>query len=407
MVFAGDTKNIYIWLAQKIYIMNIEELKNTFTDLYGDSADPIKIYFSPGRVNLIGEHTDYNGGYVFPCALSFGTYLLIRANGGRKLSLATTNFDHRVEIDLDKPFEKEGKSWSNYPLGVVNELRKLTHEIDGMDMLYSGDIPNGAGLSSSASIEMVTGFALNDSYGFGLDRWDIVKLAQRAENIFVGVNCGIMDQFASGMGKTDNALFLNCDTLDYQLVPLKLDGMKIIVANTNKRRGLADSKYNERRAECDQAVESLRKGREIKFLSDLSLDEFNALSSNIENETVKKRAKHVITENDRTLRAIDELNAGNLKSFGRLMNGSHDSLRDDYEVTGIELDTLVDEARKIDGTIGSRMTGAGFGGCTVSIVKEDSVEEFIREVGINYEKKTGLTADFYIAEVGDGSKKIE
>jgi galactokinase len=407
MVFAGDIKNIYIWLAQKTYMMNIEELKNTFTDLYGDSADPIKIYFSPGRVNLIGEHTDYNGGYVFPCALSFGTYLLIRANGGRNLSLATTNFDHRVEIDLDQPFEKEGKSWSNYPLGVVNELRKLTHEIDGMDMLYSGDIPNGAGLSSSASIEMVTGFALNDSFGFGLNRWDIVKLAQRAENIFVGVNCGIMDQFASGMGKTDNALFLNCDTLDYQLVPLKLDGMKIIVANTNKRRGLADSKYNERRAECDQAVEDLRKAKDIKYLSDLSLDEFNELSSNIENETVKRRAKHVITENDRTLRAIDELNAGNLDSFGQLMNGSHDSLKDDYEVTGIELDTLVDEARKIDGTIGSRMTGAGFGGCTVSIVKEDAVEEFIREVGISYEKKTGLTADFYIAEIGDGSKRVE
>ena len=387
--------------------MNIEELKNTFTDLYGESKNSIGIYFSPGRVNLIGEHTDYNGGYVFPCALSFGTYLLLRKSRGRVLSLATTNFDHRVKIDLDKPFEKEGKSWSNYPLGVINELRKLTHEIEGLDMLYSGDIPNGAGLSSSASIEMVTAFALNDIFGFGLERWDLVKLAQRAENMFVGVNCGIMDQFASGMGKADNALFLNCDTLEYKLVPLKLNGMKIIVANTNKRRGLADSKYNERRAECDQAVVDLRKVKEIKFLSDLSLDQFNEFSSNISNETVKRRARHVITENDRTLRAIDELNEGNLASFGQLMNGSHDSLRDDYEVTGVELDTLVDEARKIDGTIGSRMTGAGFGGCTVSIVKEDSVEEFIREVGKGYEAKTGLNADFYIAEIGDGSKRIQ
>ncbi len=218
--------------------MNTDQLRDSFISLYGEADEEIHAFFSPGRVNLIGEHTDYNGGYVLPCALSFGTYLLVRSNNSRRIQFATTNFDHRGEINLDEPFEKEGKSWINYPLGVLNEFRKIAKEIDGVDLLYSGDIPNGAGLSSSASIEMVTAFAMNQLFGFGLDRMDLVKLSQKAENIFVGVNCGIMDQFASGMGAADHALFLNCDTLDYERVPLKLDGMKIVIANTNKRRGL-------------------------------------------------------------------------------------------------------------------------------------------------------------------------
>ncbi|MCK5135031.1 MAG: galactokinase [Bacteroidales bacterium] len=386
--------------------MNINELKESFISLYEETGDDIHVYFSPGRVNLIGEHTDYNGGYVFPCALSFGTYLLVRKNQSRLVHFATTNFDHRGEVNLDESFEKEGKSWINYPVGVLNEFRKSTKEIEGVDLLYSGDIPNGAGLSSSASIEMVTAFAMNQLFGFGLDRMELVKLSQKAENLFVGVNCGIMDQFASAMGVADHALFLNCDTLDFERVPLKLDGMKIVIANTNKRRGLADSKYNERRAQCESSVEAIRKEKNIRHLSDLNLDEFNALSHLIPDEVEKKRAKHVISENGRTLSAIDALNKGKIEFFGQLMNQSHDSLRDDYEVTGSELDTLVDEARKIDGTLGSRMTGAGFGGCTVSIVKEDAVEDFIREVGKGYNEKTGLIADFYVAEIGDGSKEI-
>jgi galactokinase len=275
-----------------------------------------------------------------------------------------------------------------------------------VDLLYSGDIPNGAGLSSSASIEMVTAFAMNDLFGLGFDRMDLVKLSQRAENQFVGVNCGIMDQFASGMGAAGHALFLNCDTLDYKRVPLRLDGMKIVIANTNKRRGLADSKYNERRAQCEAAVEALRTRKNIRHLSDLNLDEFHELSRLIPDETQRRRAHHVISENARTLRAIDALNQGDIDTFGELMNQSHDSLRDDYEVTGTELDTLVEEARKVEGTIGSRMTGAGFGGCTVSIVREDAVEKFIREVGAAYLERTGLKADFYVAEIGDGSKRI-
>jgi len=375
--------------------------------LYGASDDPVSVYFSPGRVNMIGEHTDYNGGYVFPCALTFGTYLLVRKNGNRTVRFATTNFDHRGEVNLNEPFEKEGKSWINYPVGVLNEFRKLALEVEGMDLLYSGDIPNGAGLSSSASIEMATAFAMNDLYRFGMDRMSLAQLSQRAENLFVGVNCGIMDQFASGLGLKDHALFLNCDTLEYERVPFRLEGMKIVIANTNKRRGLADSKYNERRAQCEAAVEALRRGKSIRHLSDLTMEEFEKHAHLIPDEVVLKRARHVISENSRTLAAVDALNKNDISTFGELMYQSHHSLRDDYEVTGRELDTLVEEAAKIDGTVGSRMTGAGFGGCTVSIVAENAVEDFIRDVGAGYAEKSGLQADFYVAEIGDGSKRME
>ncbi|MFZ5942144.1 MAG: galactokinase [Bacteroidota bacterium] len=386
--------------------MKAQHLNAEFEKYYGKAEEATVLFFSPGRVNLIGEHTDYNGGYVFPCALTFGTYLALRPNGSNKVRFATTNFDGRAEVDLTEPFVPLGKSWTNYPVGVLNELRKMSHEIKGVDLLYSGDIPNGAGLSSSASIELVTAFAMNDIFGFGISRLDLVKLGQRAENLFVGVNCGIMDQFAVGMGVADRAIFLNCDTLDYELVPVRLEGMKIIVANTNKRRGLADSKYNERRGQCELAVEQLRKGKAIRHLSDMNLAEFNQYAGLITDEVVRKRAKHVISENHRTLEAVKALNAGDIAAFGKLMNASHDSLRDDYEVTGTELDTLVEEARKVKGTLGSRMTGAGFGGCTVSIVEEKAVDEFIRTVGLNYEKRTGLKADFYIADIGDGAKRL-
>ncbi|HDS08268.1 MAG TPA: galactokinase [Bacteroides sp.] len=387
--------------------MNPAELKMTMNRLFGASDDPVSVYFSPGRVNLIGEHTDYNGGYVFPCALTFGTYLLVRINGSRIVRFATTNFDHRGEVNLNEPFEREGKSWINYPVGVLNEFRKLALEVEGMDLLYSGDIPNGAGLSSSASIEMATAFAMNDLYRFGMDRMSLARLSQRAENLFVGVNCGIMDQFASGLGLKDHALFLNCDTLEYERVPFRLEGMKIVIANTNKRRGLADSKYNERRAQCEAAVEALRRGKSIRNLSDLTMEEFEKHAQLIPDEVVLKRARHVISENSRTLAAVDALNKSDIATFGELMYQSHHSLRDDYEVTGRELDTLVEEAAKIDGTVGSRMTGAGFGGCTVSIVAENAVEDFIRDVGAGYAEKTALQADFYVAEIGDGSKRME
>jgi len=387
--------------------MDLQDLKKKFSSVYHTDEKGIKVYFSPGRVNLIGEHTDYNGGYVFPCALNFGTTLLVKENHKDIFRFATTNFEHAADISIKPPFVKAGKEWYYYPLGVIDQFNKMGISFRGLDFLFSGTIPNGAGLSSSASIEMVTACAINDIFSVGEEMVSLVKLSQKAENQFIGVNCGIMDQFAVGMGAASKAIFLNCDTLDYELVPLVIKGYKLIISNTNKRRGLADSKYNERRAECDTAVDNLSQVRKIKNLSELSYSRFLEINDMITSPVVRRRAKHVISENQRVLDAIEALKAADLELFGKLMDASHDSLRDDYEVTGIELDTLVEEARKIPGVLGSRMTGAGFGGCTVSLVHEDSVDEFIEQVAIGYLERTGLKADFYVAEVGDGTKRIE
>ncbi len=387
--------------------MDISALKKEFEKLYGASQHKSYIFFAPGRVNLIGEHTDYNGGYVFPCALNFGTYLVVRKRDDKLLKLASVNINYKSVIDISDINKKQDDKWVNYPLGVLNEFLKLGIKLTGLEMLFYGNVPNGAGLSSSASIEIATAVAINELFDAGLNGVEIAKLGQRAENEFVGVNCGIMDQFASAMGKANSAIFLDCITLDFKLVPLKLKGYKLIVSNTNKRRGLADSKYNERRAECEKAVEFIRPYKPISFLGEIDLEEFKILEPKIANETIRRRARHVVTEIDRTKRAVEELNTGNIEKFGQLMNGSHDSLRDDYEVTGYELDTLVEEARKIPGVLGSRMTGAGFGGCTVSLVPENEINNFINNVGENYNKKTGLKADFYIAEIGNGAGRIE
>jgi galactokinase len=380
--------------------------KNEFMEKYGDHKTRIQVYFAPGRVNMIGEHTDYNGGYVFPCALNFGTYLVIRPNDSNVMRLATTNFRFSANVSL-KSFEPQGKHWINYPMGVMDQFVKHGFDLDGMDMMFSGTIPNGAGLSSSASIEMVTAFALNEMLGTKLKILDLVKLSQKAENDFVGVKCGIMDQFAAGMGKKDHAVFINCKTLDYETIPLNLGDYKILISNTNKRRGLAGSQYNERRAQCEAAVKILSKAKKIKFLGDLNLQRFNEIKYLITDETILKRARHVVSENERVLNAIDALRSDNLKKFGQLMNESHDSLRDDYEVTGVELDTLVIEARKVGGVLGSRMTGAGFGGCTVSLVHNDALNNFTSQVGTAYKAATGLKPDFYIAEIGDGARRLE
>ncbi|WP_088655020.1 galactokinase [Geofilum rhodophaeum] len=386
--------------------MNTEALKKSFKDLYQKEAEAL--FFSPGRVNLIGEHTDYNGGYVFPCALNFGTYLLVRRNNEKVVRFASTNMDLKVELTLDKLGELQPDgAWVNYPLGVIDQFAKKGTKVEGMDLLYSGNIPNGAGLSSSASIELVTSVLINDLFGGKLAMMDMVKLSQDAENQFVGVNCGIMDQFAVGMGKENHALALKCDTLKWEAVPLKLDGYKIVISNTNKRRGLADSKYNERRSECEQALAEMNTEGKFETLSDISFDMFNDLHSKLSKEVLLRRARHVITENQRVLDAMKALEQNNLAEFGQLMNASHVSLRDDYEVTGIELDALVEEAWRIEGVVGSRMTGAGFGGCTVSIVKEAAVDRFIAEVGPAYEKRTGLKPEFYIADVGDGARRLE
>lgn len=386
--------------------MDIQALKKSFLDVFGDNSQKLQVFFSPGRVNLIGEHTDYNGGLVFPCALSFGTYLAIRKRTDDTIKFATSNFPYKASVEHSKISEKHGKEWVNYPIGVINQLLKRG-KLGGMELYFSGNIPNGAGLSSSASIEVVTAYALNEIFGLGLDRVELVKLSQKAENEFCGVNCGIMDQFAVGMGKADHAIALDCDTLKYELVPVKLGDYRLVIANTNKRRGLADSKYNERRSECDKAVEYLNKVRPLKLLGELSYEEFATLQDNIPDEVVRRRAHHVVSEIQRVKSAVASLKEGALLEFGELMNASHDSLRDDYEVTGVELDTLVDEARKIKGVIGSRMTGAGFGGCTVTLIHKDSVDKFYKEVAENYTRKTGLKPDFYKAEVGDGVKEIK
>ncbi len=386
---------------------DLKQLKERFFSLYGDPSSAPSVYFAPGRVNLIGEHTDYNGGYVFPCALNFGTYLVVRPNGEEVVRFASTNFDFKAEVPLDKLSGKVDDQWVNYPLGVMNEMIDQGMEPLGLDLLFSGDIPNGAGLSSSASIEMVTAYALNDLTGVALARLDLVKISQRAENEFVGMNCGIMDQFAVGMGKENHAVFLNCDTLDYDLVPLALKDHRLVITNTNKQRKLTDSKYNERRAECEKAVEYISRERPLHNLGELSLDEFEKLQHLIPDETIRRRAYHVVSEDARVLEAVHALRRGDLKRFGELMYESHASLRDNYEVTGIELDTLVEEARKIPGVLGSRMTGAGFGGCTVSLVEKEAVDDFIRQLGPAYTRKTGLKADFYVAGVGDGVKKLE
>jgi galactokinase len=386
----------------------IKHIQAEFIKRYGLSENEISIFFSPGRVNLIGEHTDYNGGYVFPCALSYGTYLAARDTESKAVRFSTINFDYKCEIPFNRLNEKIGNEWINYPLGVIDEFRKTGVIIsEGVELLFSGNIPDGAGLSSSASIETVTAAFINEKYGQNkLDRKELALLCQRAENNFVGVNCGIMDQFAAVMGKQNHAIFLNCDTLDYELVPLNISGYKLVIANTNKKRKLTDSKYNERRGECDKAVAYLNKIKPLRNLGELHLEEFDRLSAGIPDKTVRKRARHVVSEDQRCLDAVSALKKNDIIKFGSLMNASHDSLRFDYEVTGPELDTLVDEARKIDGVIGSRMTGAGFGGCTVSLVNEGSIGKFIADVSSGYKNKTGLTADFYVADVGDGTKKI-
>ncbi|MCT4601649.1 MAG: galactokinase [Marinifilum sp.] len=387
--------------------MQIDELKEAFEKLYGKGD--CHVYFSPGRVNLIGEHTDYNGGFVFPCALSFGTYCLIRKTNNDYIQLRSLNQDKTYKLGIDEltqPLEKG--NWANYVLGVIAQfIKESLIPTCGADILFWGNVPNGAGLSSSASLEVVTGVAINEEYNFDKDQLSIVKYSQMAEHEFAGVMCGIMDQFASGMGKKNHAIYLNCENLEYELVPVNLEGVKIVIGNTNSPHSLDEGKYNERVAECRAAVEAINPSKKIANLGELCPTEFNSLANHIKNEVIRRRARHVVTEIERTQKAVIELKKGNLTAFGQLMNGSHDSLRDDYEVTGYELDCMVEAARKIEGTIGARMTGGGFGGSTVSLVKDEYVEEFIHKVGIEYTEKTGIVGEFYVAEIGDGGKRIE
>lgn len=387
----------------------IEKLVKEFKKIYNYNGK-VEVFFSPGRVNLIGEHTDYNGGFVFPCALNFGTYGVAVKRDDNRFRMYSMNFESVgiKEFTTDELVYKKEDNWVNYPKGVVKAFIDAGFDISkGFDLLIFGTIPNGAGLSSSASLELLISVILKDFNNLNTDMINMIKLSQKAENQFIGVNCGIMDQFAIGMGKENNAILLDCNSLEYKYAPIALNGASVVIANTNKKRGLADSKYNERRASCEAAVKVLNEnGVKIKYLGELSVDEFNKVKHFIKDPEQLKRATHAVTENARTQEAVEKLKAGDIKGFGELMNQSHISLRDDYEVTGFELDSLVEAAWKAPGVIGSRMTGAGFGGCTVSIVKDSDIDEFIKEVGKEYKEKTGLTADFYVAKIGDGSRKL-
>lgn len=386
-----------------------QKLLEKFQELFGGEGD-IRSYFSPGRVNLIGEHTDYNGGHVFPCALTIGTYGIARKREDRKIRFYSENFSRLgvFETSLDDLVYREEANWTNYPKGVVWAFKEKGYVADtGFDLVMYGNIPNGSGLSSSASVELLMGVILVDMFGFeGLSMIDLALLGQYAENKFNGMNCGIMDQFAIAMGKENQAIFLDTADLSYEYAPIEMKGAKIVIAASNKKRKLTDSKYNERRAECEEALADIQKQMDIKALGDLTEEQFEEVKEAVKNPVCRKRAKHAVYENQRTIKAVAALKAGDLETFGKLMNASHVSLRDDYEVTGKELDTLVEAAWKQEGVIGSRMTGAGFGGCSVSIVKEEAIDDFIKNVGEIYEKEIGYAADFYVVEIGDGSRRI-
>ena len=387
----------------------VEKLVKTFYETFGEGGQ-IRTYFAPGRVNLIGEHTDYNGGHVFPCALTLGTYGIVRDRGDRKLRLYSVNIDSVgvVEVSLDEIVPTKEASWTNYPKGVVWAFEKrgfkLTH---GMDVLIYGDIPNGSGLSSSASLEVLTGVILKDTFGFDVSMVDVALIGQDAENNFNGCNCGIMDQFASAMGKKDNAIFLDTNTLNYTYAPVKLPDAKIVITNSKVKHSLVNSAYNDRRNECETALKELQAVVDIKTLGDLTQEQFEEHKNAIKDEIRQKRAKHAVYETQRAINAVEALKANDIERFGKLMNASHESLRYDYEVSCEEIDILVDLAQAMSGVIGSRITGSGFGGCTVSIVKNDTVDKFTEEIGKAYLEKVGHEAEFYVVDIGDGAGKLD
>ncbi|KEZ48213.1 MULTISPECIES: galactokinase [Metabacillus] len=388
--------------------MNAAELETLFQSTFGSGS--YRSFFAPGRINLIGEHTDYNGGHVFPCAITYGTYALAAKRSDRMIRMYSVNFPDKgiVECPLDDLAYRSEDDWANYPKGMIAALKERGYAIEeGLDLLIYGNIPNGAGLSSSASVEMVTGVMLEKLFNLKIDRIDMVKLGQVVENQYIGVNSGIMDQFAIGMGKKACGMLLDCQTLNYRYAPIELDHHVIVIMNTNKRRELAGSKYNERRGECEEALRILQEKVPAQSLGELSAETFERYASAISSETVRKRARHAVSENERTIQALEALERNDLYTFGELMNASHRSLRDDYEVTGKELDALVEAAWKQNGVIGARMTGAGFGGCAIAIVEKTAAEDFLREVGRAYLSEIGYEASFYIANIGDGACEIE
>ena len=387
--------------------MTTEKMQQLFQEAFQTTKSP-KVYFAPGRVNLIGEHTDYNGGHVFPCALTIGTYGAIIKRNDRKLRFYSVNFPGIVTSSLDDLVPAQEAGWTNYPKGVMWTFIKRGYTLPcGMDILIYGDIPNGSGLSSSASLEVLTGLMLKDTFGFDtLTMTDLALIGQYSENNFNGMNCGIMDQFASAMGKKDNAIFLDTATLNYTYAPVKVGDARIVITTSKVKHSLVSSSYNDRRRECETALAMLQKVVDIQTLGDLTEAQFEQYKDAITDPICQKRAKHAVYENQRTIRAVEALQQGDLEEFGRLINASHVSLRDDYETSCAETDLLASLAWKIPGVLGSRITGGGFGGCTVSIVKNDAIDTFIGEIGPVYEKETGHKAEFYIVDIGDGAHKL-
>lgn len=384
-----------------------KKLQESFFEIFKEEGE--ELYFAPGRINLIGEHTDYNGGHVFPAAITIGTYGLARKREDRKLRFYSENFADLgiIEVSLDDLTYNKAHNWTNYPKGFISNLKQRGFEIEsGLDIFYHGNIPNGAGLSSSASIELLTGVLVKDLFQLNVSMLDLVKIGKEVENLYIGVNSGIMDQFAIGMGKKDSAILLDTNTLNYELVPAAFGEYLVVIMNTNKRRELADSKYNERRAECEEALARLQKKLSIRSLGELTEVEFEENRSLINDKILEKRAKHAVYENQRTLLAKKALTKNDLQEFGQLLNASHQSLKEDYEVTGIELDTLVSAAQKQEGVLGARMTGAGFGGCAIALVDKNHLTQFTEEVGKTYRQEIGYDCEFYQASIDDGARKL-
>lgn len=388
--------------------MNTKEILHGYQNIFNETAE--KLFFSPGRINLIGEHTDYNGGNVFPCAISLGTYAAFGNRDDETIQMYSANLPDTgiISVTLKDLTYKKEDNWSNYLKGMIYLIQKAGYKIDhGFNIYVHGNLPDGAGLSSSASIELLMGNILNDVFQLGIDQIDLVKMGQQNENKYIGVNSGIMDEFAVGMGKKDQAILLDTNTMEYHYAPVELGDHVIVIMNTNKQRALADSKYNERRSQCEQALALLQTKLNIKSLGELSIDDFDRNSYLINDDTLIRRARHAVFENQRTLKAIKYLKENNLTEFGKLVNASHISLHYDYEVTGIELDTLVEAAWQQDGVLGARMVGAGFGGCAIAFVQKNQVESFKENVGQIYQEKIGYKADFYIAEIADGPSEIK
>ncbi len=389
-------------------MMTAAELRKQFVELFGEGGE-IGTFFAPGRVNLIGEHTDYNGGHVFPCALTIGTYGAIRVREDNVLRFYSLNFPESgvLESSLEDLVPSEAAGWTNYPKGVIWAFKEKGHPIpSGADILIYGNVPAGSGLSSSASLEVLTGLMLSESFDLGISLVNLALIGQFSENNYNGCNCGIMDQFTSAMGKENCAIFLDTNTLQYEYAHLELEGVRVVVTNSNVKHSLVGSEYNVRRSQCETALAELKEAVQISSLGDLSIPMFEFMKASITDPVNRIRAKHAVYENQRTIQAVEALKTGDLALFGKLMNESHVSLRDDYAVSCEEMDVLAEEAWKIEGCLGSRMTGGGFGGCTVSLVKEEAIDTFIAEVGAAYTARTGLKADFYVVDIGDGARRI-